>query len=351
MTPVLAIGPSNYAGQATAWARAASQHLPVQAWSFTGVPLRGGGFHFEVDKRLSRLAFRLPLLREPRSQHLLRGVTHLALDGFKTFARWDRHEDFPSDARRFEESSLRMALIAHGSDVRDPRAHQERNEWSYFNVGSDSWRDVLTQQTARNRAFAEESGWPVFYSTPELAFDLPDGRWLPVVVDIDAWTCEAPLLERPRPRVVHVPSQRSPAIKGTQYIVPVLQRLHDEGVIEFIAPSRIPHHEMRELVKTSDIVVDQLLFGSYGAAAVEAMAAGRVTVGRMSPEVRELMPESPWMLEATPETLREVIRSVPDRRQELRDHAEVNRQFVRRWHDGSESAARLSGYLGVSKNQ
>ncbi|MDO5735028.1 MAG: hypothetical protein Q4P15_00975 [Propionibacteriaceae bacterium] len=349
MHPELAIGPSNYAGQATAWARAVSTRLPARAWSFTGVPLRGGGFDFDVDKRMGRLAFRNPLFWGTRSRHFLRGVTHLALDGFKTFSRWDRHTHLPSDARRLEESGLKMALISHGSDVRDPRAHQERDEWSYFNVGPGPWWDVLTAQTAQNRQFAEESGWPVFYSTPDLAFDLPNGKWLPVVVDVDAWACESPVLERARPRVVHVPSQRAPAIKGTQYITPVLQQLHDEGAIEFIAPDRLPHHEMRELVKSSDIVVDQLLFGSYGAAAVEAMAAGRITVGRLTPAVRDLMPEAPWMLEATPKTLRAVICSVLDQRDELRDLAQANLQFVRRWHDGTESASRLSGYLGVSQ--
>lgn len=348
MNPVLAIGPSNYAGQATAWARAASRHLPVEAWSFTGAPLRGGGFDFEVDKTLGRVQFRTPLLRKPRSRHFMGGVTHLALDGFKSFFRWDRHVHFPSDARHFERSGVSMALIAHGSDVREPRGHQERDEWSYFNVGSDSWRDTLAQQSARNRAFAMESDWPVFYSTPDLAFDLPGGQWLPVVVDVDGWECRDPVLEGSRPRVLHVPSQRTPAIKGTQYIFPILQKLHDEGTIEFVAPSGVPHHELRELIKSCDVVVDQLLFGSYGVAAVEAMAAGRVTVGRMSSEVAALMPEAPAMLEATPATLRNVICSVLDRREELRDQVASNRKFVRRWHDGTESAARLSDYLGVS---
>ena len=347
MNPVLAIGPSNYAGQATAWARAVSSHLQVRAWSFTGAPLRGGGFNFDVDRTLGRLEFRLPFLWKERSRHLMRGVTHLALDGFKTFSRWDRHANFPHDARKLEDSGLEMALMAHGSDVRDPRMHQERDEWSYFNVGSDAWRETLTQQTHRNRAFAEESGWPIFYSTPDLAFDLPGGQWLPVSVDIDAWECSNTVLERKRPRVLHVPSQRTPAIKGTQYISPVLQKLHNEGAIEYVSPSGVPHHELRELIKSCDVVVDQLLFGSYGVAAVEAMAAGRVTVGRMSPDVVALMPEAPEMLEATPDTLREVMCSVLDRRGELRVQAEANRRFVRRWHDGTESAARLSTYLGV----
>lgn len=118
-------------------------------------------------------------------------------------------------------------------------------------------------------------------------------------------------------------------------------------MIEYVAPSGLPHRELRELVRTCDVLVDQLLFGSYGVAAVEAMAAGRVTVGRMSDGVRERMPQAPDMLEATPDTLRHVISSVRDRRDELRQRARSATGFVRRWHDGTESARRLAGYLGV----
>ncbi|MHA6513710.1 glycosyltransferase [Tessaracoccus sp. Z1128] len=345
--PVLAIGPSNYAGQATAWARAVRAVLTVEAWSFAGVPLRGGGFGFDVDRRFNRVAFRAGTLWGARAQVMFRDTTHIALDGFKSFARWDRHGHFPADARRLEALGHSMALIAHGSDVREPAAHLARDKWSYFSVGSEEWRARLTAQTARNRAFAEESGWPVFYSTPDLGFDLPGGTWLPVVVDVDAWASDAPLLERERPRVVHVPSRRSPPIKGTQYISPVLQQLHDEGVIEYVEPSGMQHREVCELVRTCDVVVDQLLFGSYGVAAVEAMAAGRVTIGRMVQPVRDRMEEAPSILEATPNSLREVIGSIRERRGELRLQAESNLKFVRRWHDGVVSAALLRDFLGL----
>ncbi|HJE52263.1 MAG TPA: hypothetical protein K8V15_09895 [Tessaracoccus flavescens] len=341
----LAIGPSNYAGQATAWARAVQRHLDIDAWSFSGVPLRGGGFSFDIDRLIPKLSFRNPALHGARTRRFLRGVTHVALDGFKSFHRWDRHATFPSDARAIADSGKQVALIAHGSDVREPAAHLARDPWSYFAAGDDTWRRTMTEQTARNRAFADEAGWPVFYSTPDLAFDLPNGEWLPVVVDVDAWASDAPLLERERPLVVHVPSQRNPPIKGTHLIVPVLQDLHDQGVIEFVAPSSMPHSALRELVRTCDVVVDQLLFGSYGVAAVEALAAGRVAVGRLSPEVAGLMEEAPEFLEATPETLREVISSVQDRRDELRAVAQRGVAFARRWHDGAVSAERLRGYL------
>lgn len=61
--------------------------------------------------------------------------------------------------------------------------------------------------------------------------------------------------------------------------------------------------------------------------------------------VRDLMEEAPQMLEATPDSLREVIMSVRDRRDELRAQAEHNRGFVRRWHEGSASAGRLRDFL------
>lgn len=345
MGSVWAVGPSNYAGQAHRWARAAQRNLPVTAWSFSGVPLRGGGYSFDIDHLLNRFAFRTPLFWGARTRRLFAETTHVALDGFKTFARWDRHAHFPADVRRLAELGKRMALIAHGSDVRDPAAHMARDEWSYFTVGDDAWRATLAEQTARNRGFAEECGWPVFFSTPDLAFDLPSGSWLPVVVEVEQWASPYPVLERERPRVLHVPSQRNPPIKGTHLIMPVLERLEREGVIEVVAPSGLPHAELRALVQECDVVIDQLLFGSYGVAAVEAMAAGRVTIGRMIDGVRARMPEPPEMLEATPETLYDVLSSVRDRRDELRERAARGVAFVKRWHNGDEAARRLADYL------
>lgn len=346
MTQAVAIGPSNYAGQATAWARAVSQQLGIEAWSFSGVPLRGGGFDFDVDKVFSRIGFRFSLGWKARARRLFDGVGHIALDGFKTFARWDRHAELPEDANRLADMGYTMALIAHGSDVRDPLAHLARDDWSYFSVGDEKWRSTMIRQTERNRAFAKECGWPVFYSTPDMAFDLPDATWLPVVVDIDAWVSTTPLLERERPVVVHIPSQRTPPIKGTQFIDPVLRKLADAGRIEYISPSSIPHAEMRELVRSVDIVVDQLLSGCYGVATIEALAAGRVTFGRFAPQVEALMPEVPPVFQATPDTLEEEICKVLDDRDAARAKAATGPAFTARWHDGRASAEALRGYLG-----
>ena len=346
--PSLAIGPANYAGQATAWAAAVEKHLKVSAWSFAEAPVGKGGFRFDVDKPIRRALFRNPVARRIRSRKLFANVTHVALDGFEPYFHLKRRHKFAGDLAWLNKAGYKTALIAHGSDVRDPRRHIEINgKWSMYLAGEAEWRDELTRSARLHRAIAESSGRPVFYSTPDLGIDLEEGEWLPVCLDLNAWRTDAPLLERDKPRVLHVPSKRNPPIKGTQFIDPVLRRLHDEGAIEYVAPSGLPHAQLRELVRSCDVVVDQVMFGSYGVAAVEAMAAGRVCVGRMIDAVRDRMPESPWLLEATPNDLYEVVVSIRDRRDELRTRAAENRAFAEKWHDGRVSAERLASFLGV----
>src|SRR5699024_1545734 len=87
----------------------------------------------------------------------------------------------------------------------------------------------------------------------------------------------------------HVPSRSVPPIKGSSIIVPALRKLEGRGLIEAVLPASVSHSEMKSLVESVDIVVDQVLTGSYGVAAVEAMALGKVVVGNVSQFVQEVI--------------------------------------------------------------
>lgn len=342
----LAIGPANHAGQAHAWAQAVNRHLPATAWSFTSLPLRGGSiFNFGTDHTIQGWRDRNPVARGLRSRVLFRGTTHIALDGFRTYYRAYQRGKFGGDARWLADHGWQVAVISHGTDARDPQRHMDRLEASYFRDGSPEWRSALSASASENRRTAEELGMPVFYSTPDLALDLPHGTWLPVAVDIDHWACDQPVLERRVPRVVHVPSHS--VVKGTAYISAVMEDLASRGVIEYISPAKMPHAQMKAVIQSADVVIDQVLTGFYGVAAVEAMAAGRVLIGSLADDVAALMPEAPQFLRADPSTLKDVMLSVLDRRDEMRAAVADNLAFVRRWHDGAESARRLGPFLGV----
>lgn len=343
--PRLAVGPANYAGQAHAWAQAVTRKLPAEGWSFTGLPLRGGGFNFETDRPIGGLRLRNPVARGLRSRLLFRNTTHVALDGFRTYFRALQRGKFEGDAQWLARRGWKVALISHGTDTRSPERHMERLQWSYFREGSPEWRAALSASSSVNRRTAENSGLPVFFSTPDLALDLPAGTWLPVCIDVDSWACEEPLLERKVPRVVHVPSNS--VVKGTAHVARILGDLDQRGLIEYVSPGPTPHSQMKALIQSADVVVDQVLSGFYGVAAVEAMAAGRVLIGSLAQDVASLMPEAPGFLTADPSTLKAVMESVFERRDELRESATRNLAFVRRWHDGTESANRLAPFLGV----
>ncbi len=126
---------------------------------------------------------------------------------------------------------------------------------------------------------------------------------------------------------------------------PVLARLHDERLIDYIAPEFVPHKRMPDLVAGVDVVVDQIMSGSYGVAAVEAMAAGRVVIGNVAPDVRDLLPIPVPIIDVAPGDLESVLRHLSEDPDYLRNTAAAGLEYAVAVHDGRESAAALSAWL------
>ena len=126
-----------------------------------------------------------------------------------------------------------MALLLHGSEVRNPRRHAQTTPWSPF-------RDPDEELTARLQL-----GWdqlfplidafdgPKLVSTPDLLADVPGAIWLPVVVDLDVWGTDQPVMQREVPIVLHAPSRAS--IKGTAYVEDAMRVLSAEGLVDYPA--------------------------------------------------------------------------------------------------------------------
>jgi hypothetical protein len=99
------------------------------------------------------------------------------------------------------------------------------------------------------------------------------------------------------------------------------------------------------MLADSDIVIDQLLLGSYGVLACEAMALGRVVIGSVDASVRTRVGAHVPVLDATPDTLTDVLREVLADRDAARERAQAGRAFVEQVHDGSTSACLLLEHL------
>ncbi|MER5606706.1 glycosyl transferase family 1 [Micromonospora tulbaghiae] len=338
----LGLGTANYAGQLSALAVAITT-----ARADVGVELvmakPPATYRYPADRYLNYPGEHRLDVQIARAERVLGWYTHLIVDAFRPVLGRANGDDIAADLPALRRARLKVALLAHGSEIRHPDAHLERHAESAFRDAPEDLIGQLTAVAERNRRTAEESGLPFFVTTPDLLDDVPSATWAPLIVDVDAWACDRPVLERARPVVLHAPSKRW--TKGTDRLLPRLQELHDRRIIELRLVEGLPHHEMRRQVQECDIVVDQLVMGSYGTFSCEGMAAGRVVVAYLSEGPHRAAGVRPPIANATPGTLVKAIESLLDDRPAAVALAAEGTRYVRDHHDGRRTAEVFDAFL------
>lgn len=225
----MVIGPANSAGQAHLLARAVEHTVPVAKV----LAVRGIGadpFQPPTDLTIPVAVYQRARPWHESFEAFLERQTHLIWEsGLPLLGRrWGPEPD--AEIAHFRDRGVRCALYFHGSDIRPPSRHAASSRWSPFRDSPGVAR-ILEDQAARNAHLAEQSGLPVFVSTPDLLQWVPGATWCPVIVEPARW--RAVSVRRTRsggPLVVaHAPSRSW--IKGTAHIEPILRRLDAEGVI------------------------------------------------------------------------------------------------------------------------
>jgi glycosyltransferase involved in cell wall biosynthesis len=338
----LGLGLANHAGQLSAFAEAiCRERLDVSAelvMARAGTP-----FMYPADVHMDPQQQALLEVQLAQATRVLGSYTHLIADAFRPVLGWLNGRHIEHDLPALSRAAVRVALLAHGSEVREPSRHRQRYEHSMF---LDAPADVvpkLTALSAQSRRVAEESGLPVFVTTPDLLTDLPSATWAPLVVDVDRWATDAKPMQRQRPLVIHAPSRRW--TKGTDRILPVVQDLADRGIIEFRLIEGVPWNKMVDLITGADIVIDQLVMGSYCALACEAMAAGKPVIAFLDEQVHERLGVRPPIVNATPATLRVAIDQLLSDRDGAVELGLQGIQYVREYHDGRRTAEAFRAFL------
>jgi uncharacterized protein (UPF0332 family) len=138
-------------------------------------------------------------------------------------------------------------------------------------------------------------------------------------------------------RVVHIPSNAE--YKGTAFIRQAAERLKDK--IDYTELSNISHEEVLHSYWKADVIIDQLLTGTYGNASLEAMALGRCVVNYLNPVFTRFEPEIPPIVQATQESVTEVLMDLDINRSLLHARAKEGIQFIRRNHKKEEVGLKL----------
>lgn len=352
-------GPFNYAGQAYLWAR--SLERAAHSGAAPGISARcfatsAGGFSFAVDQVVPGGVFIGSETWQQRQHGALGAYSHVVIESFGSLLGKGTGQVILREIRDLRDRGVQVALLCHGSDIRSPRAHAARTP----DLPLSEWGPTvkrLQRGADENRQVLDAFDGPVFVSTPDLLLDVPEATLLPVVVDLERWAVPAAgdaesgtggPAPHATPVVMHIPSNAS--LKGSTHVDRAATGLAERGLIRYERLSNIAAAEMPATIAGADIVVDQLLLGSYGVAACEAMAAGRVVVGNVSDQVREAVRiatghELP-IVQATPHTLGRVLTELAGSAAARNEVGTRGAEFVRAVHSGIETPRAMADFLG-----
>lgn len=331
------IAPTNYSGQAFLWARALEKVDPTVGAHNMAEELPGG-FSFRADTLVPFAVAHASQSWATAEWEAVQKFTHVLIEAERPLFGAKFGRDVASEVEAMTSAGLSVAYLCHGTDIRDPDHHAARTPWSLY--PDDPKTDMLRTDAAANLALLSSVRRPTFVSTPDLLIDVPWAVWCPVVVDTARFSNKLAPFSGGPVRIVHAAS--APLQKGSHYIVPALEPLIARGEVDYRLITGLPAAEMPRAFASADIVIDQFRAGSYGVAACEAMAAGRIVIGHVLPQVREHV-EAVFGLtlpiqEATPDTLHRVVQNLLSNPEEAKRIASAGPEFVRAVHSGHASA-------------
>lgn len=162
------------------------------------------------------------------------------------------------------------------------------------------------------------------YLHPDMNFVFP-----PFELKVDA-----PRERRPGAplRIVHAPSDRYN--KGTDIILPVIEKLKARHDFEFVLVEGVTQDECRRIKNTCDLCIDHV--GNrggtgYGISSLEMFAAGIPCVADFAEYLAKSMPDHPFYL-ATPETLESVLAGILANPEALPLRGEESRRWLEKTH-------------------
>ncbi|MCC6534009.1 MAG: hypothetical protein IT531_15780 [Burkholderiales bacterium] len=255
------------------------------------------------------------------------------------------------EMRLIRDAGKALYTLAYGADYRTRMKTLGSGTWNFCMDCPEVGRYCLCDGEVGERIFAtiDRYATAVLGTGLSLAY-LPRPRNIDYLV-IDTRIYEPAYTEVPLRRalrIAHVPNH--PHFKGTRFLVDAVERLRAEGhpvVLDML--TGVSHERVIELMKSSDIVADQFIGGSFGQTAVEAMALGKpvlcyVRDDRQVPE-RERFP----VINVNPDTLYAKLLELTKDPTALPDIGRRSRDYVEAHYSLDALAARLDTlYRAVS---
>ncbi|MBD3842865.1 MAG: glycosyltransferase family 4 protein [Campylobacterales bacterium] len=225
-----------------------------------------------------------------------------------------------------------------GSDIRINKLERERNP--YFKLPDINGSK---KQIKRLKYWSDKTDEVIISDNSFDIFLKPYFKKIHIVrqrIDTSAFTPIFPNPETKIPTIVHAPTNKN--IKGTVHIEKAIESLRNKKLnFEYIRIESMNNSDALKAYSQSDIIVDELLLGSYGILACEGMALGKPVVTYIQDSLISTYPDGFPIVNANPDTIESVLEELILSPQKRHDIGKQGRKYVENIHDIKVVAKRL----------
>lgn len=322
--------PNNIANQMTILSRA-QQELGYSSWS---CDFSNNWFNYKSDQCLNLEKVKNKYQRAFRmSQFFLNSI--LKYDVFHFYfgnTLLPRYYDLPI----LKRMNKKMVMEYLGSDIRQKSILEKKTKYTQVKEKNEKGirRRISTVSKYIETAIVGDY---------EL-YEYIQGYFKKIVIiraalNILEYRHTIPSLYKKIPLIVHAPSDKK--IKGTEYILKAICKLKKKYNFHFKLIHGLNHEDAKKIYEKADIIIDDVLRGTYGVFSIEAMALRKPVICSIREDLKKKYPKELPIVSANPDTIYNVLKVLIEDAKLRHELGKKGRAYVEKYHDARKIAGEL----------
>ncbi|SEM02456.1 glycosyltransferase family 4 protein [Haloferax larsenii] len=263
---------------------------------------------------------------------------------------WFASTLFPGDLdlRILDKTDTKIIITFRGSDARINRIAESKN--IYYSRDIQPKSDA--KQTKRLRSLSKYAdlavvGYPELEQYVKPFFE--DVVCVPRSIDVEKHNPKYTKNKDSGLTIVHAPSDKNK--KGTNSILNGVEKYTSSRDINFRLLESVENEELVQVMRNSDILIDQIRLGTFGVVSLEAMANGTPAMAYIHEDyVRKPVTDIP-IINTNPDTITSDIARILSDEIDLHRIAKASRKYVEQNHSLSSVGDKWARvYRGVVDN-
>lgn len=153
---------------------------------------------------------------------------------------------------------------------------------------------------------------------------------LPIAIDLSHFEPHYPSSIKEKPLILHAPT--NPAFKGTTCVEETIEKLKGKYDFDYRRIEKMNHEEVISLYADADIIIDQVLCGSYGLLSVESMALGKPVLTYIRSDLVSTFPNELPIINSNPDTLNHQLKLLLENPKLRRELGMKGRSYAEKYH-------------------